>query len=64
MQGRSHRFAAVSEVGCEGQVKRCEVVWATPLQEGHRPSRALPMITRKEFNEEENPERSWESVVR
>ena len=64
VQGRSHRSAAVREVGCERQRKRCEVVWGAPLQEGHRSSRALPTLTRKELRDEQNPERSWERAER
>ena len=63
-QGRSHRSRGVREVGWEGQENIWEVVWGEPLQEGQRLSGALPIRSRNELRDEQNPERSCESAVR
>ena len=63
-RGRSHRSSTVRVVGWEGQEKRWDGVSGAPLQEVQRLSGALPTMTLKVFKEEQNPERSWDSVVR
>ena len=39
-------------------------MWGATPQEGQRGSGALPILSRKLLREEQNPERSWERVVR
>ena len=62
--GRSHRSTGEREVGCEEHEKRCGTVCGSTPQEGQRGSGVLPIRARYGARDEQNPERSWDKVVR
>ena len=63
-QGRSHRSRTVRFVGWEGHEKRWAVVCGAPRHEGQMSSGLRRTLSRYELRAGQNPERSWDRVVR
>ena len=53
-----------SDVGKEGQLKRCEEEWPAAPQSGQTSESAAPIQKRNDWSDLEKPEQSWDRMQR